>query len=107
MEPESPNTALCRSVLEEEMLRRMLAEISEPSTQLRGVTALIPAFNESESIGATIRSLQAQTYRLFEIIVIDDGSTDGTGDIARALGVTVLRPPSNTGSKAAAQTYAL
>lgn len=75
--------------------------------QVRGVTALVPAYNEAESIGATIRSLQAQTHPIFEIIVIDDGSTDGTGDIARSLGATVMRPPRNTGSKAAAQTYAL
>lgn len=39
--------------------------------------------------------------------MIDDFSTDNTGDIARALGVTVLRPPQNTGSKAGAQNFAL
>lgn len=39
--------------------------------------------------------------------MIDDFSTDGTGDIARALGVTVMRPPQNTGSKAGAQNFAL
>ncbi|HEX2727967.1 MAG TPA: glycosyltransferase family 2 protein, partial [Beijerinckiaceae bacterium] len=44
---------------------------------------------------------------LDEIIVVDDFSSDGTGDIARSLGVTVLRPPRNTGSKAGAQTFAL
>lgn len=38
---------------------------------------------------------------------MDDCSTDGTGDIARAYGVTVVRPPANTGSKAGAQNYAL
>src|SRR2546426_8213783 len=37
----------------------------------------------------------------------DDCSTDGTGDLARALGVTVVRPPHNTGSKAGAQSYGL
>ncbi|HMG19601.1 MAG TPA: glycosyltransferase family 2 protein, partial [Gemmatimonadales bacterium] len=41
------------------------------------------------------------------IIVVDDCSTDGTGDIARACGVTVVRPPVNTGSKAGAQTFGL
>jgi biofilm PGA synthesis N-glycosyltransferase PgaC len=38
---------------------------------------------------------------------VDDASTDGTGDVARPLGVTVVRPPSNTGSKAGAQTFGL
>ena len=72
-----------------------------------GITAIIPAYNEAASIAATIRSLQAQTHRLADIIVVDDGSTDETGSVARELGVTVVRPPTNTGSKAAAQTYAL
>jgi cellulose synthase/poly-beta-1,6-N-acetylglucosamine synthase-like glycosyltransferase len=39
--------------------------------------------------------------------VIDDGSTDATADVARRYGVTVVRPPKNTGSKAGAQNYAL
>src|SRR5579871_1826205 len=71
------------------------------------ITALVPAYNEAASIEETIRSLEAQSLPLAEIIVIDDYSTDGTGSIARALGVTVLRPPANTGSKAGAQSFAL
>jgi len=39
--------------------------------------------------------------------VVDDCSTDGTGEVARWLGVTVLRPERNTGSKAGAQSFAL
>jgi biofilm PGA synthesis N-glycosyltransferase PgaC len=39
--------------------------------------------------------------------VVDDFSTDNTGAIARDLGVTVMRPPQNTGSKAGAQNFAL
>jgi biofilm PGA synthesis N-glycosyltransferase PgaC len=72
-----------------------------------GVTVLIPAYNEAASVGDTIESLLAQTVPATEIIVIDDFSSDGTGDVARALGVTVVRPPSNTGSKAGAQNFAL
>ncbi len=71
------------------------------------VTVLIPAYNEAPSIGETIRSLQCQTFPIHEIVVIDDFSDDGTGDVARALDVTVIRPPHNTGSKAGAQNYAL
>jgi biofilm PGA synthesis N-glycosyltransferase PgaC len=73
----------------------------------RELTILIPAYNEAESIGDTIRSLREQTVPIDHIVVIDDGSTDDTGDIARALGVTVVRPPENTGSKAGAQNFAL
>src|SRR2546422_966333 len=71
------------------------------------VTVIIPAYNEAASLADTIRSLYAQTVRVREIIVVDDCSTDGTGEVARELGVTVLRPPRNTGSKAGAQNCAL
>ena len=74
------------------------------ATQL---TVLVPAYNEGASIGDTIRSLQAQTTPPAEIIVIDDCSTDDTAAVAGALGVRVLRPPKNTGSKAGAQNFAL
>ena len=73
----------------------------------RDVTVIVPAYNEAASVADTIRSLQVQTERPAEIIVVDDCSTDGTGDVACALGVTVVRPPRNTGSKAGAQNYAL
>jgi cellulose synthase/poly-beta-1,6-N-acetylglucosamine synthase-like glycosyltransferase len=69
---------------------------------------IVPAYNEAASVAETIASLHAQTLPPDEILVVDDGSTDGTGDVARACGgVVVLRPPQNTGSKAGAQTFAL
>lgn len=71
------------------------------------LTVMIPAYNEADSIADTIRSLQGQTIVPDEIVVIDDCSTDATAEIASALGVTVRRPPRNTGSKAGAQTFAL
>ena len=73
----------------------------------RGVTVIVPAYNERESLADTIRSLRSQTVPPDEIIVVDDGSTDGTGDLARSLGATTIRPPKNTGSKAGAQNFAL
>jgi biofilm PGA synthesis N-glycosyltransferase PgaC len=76
-------------------------------TRTAPVTVIVPAYNEVASIGDTIRSLREQTLPVAEIIVIDDFSTDGTGEAARALGVTVIRPPRNTGSKAGAQMFAL
>ena len=71
------------------------------------VTVLVPAYNEAASVADTIRSLRAQTHPPTEIIVIDDCSTDGTGWIAEAAGAQVVRPPTNTGSKAGAQNFAL
>ncbi len=71
------------------------------------VTVIIPAYNEAATLPDTVRSLREQTVQPYEIIVVDDCSTDGTGDVARRLGVSVIRPPRNTGSKAGAQTAAL
>ncbi len=71
------------------------------------VTVIIPAYNEAESVADTIISLRSQTVCPAEIVVVDDCSTDGTGAVAAAMGVTVLRPPANTGSKAGAQMFAL
>jgi cellulose synthase/poly-beta-1,6-N-acetylglucosamine synthase-like glycosyltransferase len=68
-------------------------------------TVLVPAYNEKECIADTLRSLVASTHPI-RIVVIDDGSTDGTADIAEGLGhpnVTVIRQP-NTGKSAALNT---
>jgi poly-beta-1,6-N-acetyl-D-glucosamine synthase len=72
-----------------------------------GITVLIPAYNEAASVADTVRSLLSQTRVPDAIIVIDDGSTDGTAAIARAAGARVVTPPANTGSKAGAQNFAL
>ncbi|MBN8872367.1 MAG: glycosyltransferase [Rhodospirillales bacterium] len=50
------------------------------------VAVVIPARDEAESIEATLRSLLAQDYPgPFRVILVDDGSTDGTGTLARAI----------------------
>ena len=71
------------------------------------ITVIVPAYNEAASIAETLNSLRNQILPPDHIIVVDDCSTDGTGDLARSLGVEVVTPPTNTGSKAGAQTYAL
>ncbi|WP_419997780.1 glycosyltransferase family 2 protein [Streptomyces boninensis] len=73
------------------------------------VTVIIPAHNEEEGLPATLDSVLSQTIRPDEVIVIDDASTDRTGEVARSYGarVRVLRPPANLGSKAKAQNHAL
>jgi glycosyltransferase involved in cell wall biosynthesis len=54
------------------------------------ITAIIPAYNEAERIGAAIESVLAQTYPAAEILVIDDGSSDDTAAIAALYGVRVV-----------------
>jgi chlorobactene glucosyltransferase len=49
------------------------------------VTAIVPARNEAANIGVCIASLLNSTYPNLEVVVIDDGSSDGTGDIVRIL----------------------
>ncbi|MCS6993175.1 MAG: glycosyltransferase [Anaerolineales bacterium] len=50
------------------------------------VSVLVPIRNEAGVIGETLRSLLAQTYPNFEVLVLDDQSTDGCADEARAAG---------------------
>ena len=63
------------------------------------VSVLIPAYNEEESIAATVEAIRKHTggLKALEIIVINDGSTDRTGEIARGLPVTLIEHETNTG----------
>ena len=67
------------------------------------VSVIVPAFNEAVGIERAVRSLAASDYPDLEIVVVDDGSTDGTGDLVEKLGlpqVRLLRQP-NAGKPAA------
>lgn len=55
------------------------------------VTVLVPSYNEAVGIEAAVRSLAGSDYPHLEIIVIDDGSTDGTGDLVEALELPNVR----------------
>ncbi|HHU33270.1 MAG: glycosyltransferase family 2 protein [Zhaonellaceae bacterium] len=61
------------------------------------VTVLIPAYNEADNIEKTIKALQDTVPLPRQIIVVDDGSTDATFEIARSLKVEVYRFEKNIG----------
>lgn len=65
------------------------------------VVAIIPAYNEERFIGSVV--LKARKY-VDAVIVVDDGSTDATGEIAEAAGAIVLRHAHNRGKGAALNT---
>ena len=67
------------------------------------ISLAIPAYNEAEIIGQVVTALLGSApWR--EVLVIDDGSTDGTADVAEAAGARVVRHPYNKGNGAAVKT---
>jgi UDP-N-acetylglucosamine---dolichyl-phosphate N-acetylglucosaminyltransferase len=60
--------------------------------------ALIPAFNEAPHIAKVVEGAR---HHVAEVIVLDDGSSDGTAEIARAAGATCLQSPRNCGKASA------
>jgi glycosyltransferase involved in cell wall biosynthesis len=67
------------------------------------VSVIIPAYNEQETIGGIVRQI-TEAYPEFEIIVVNDGSTDRTGEEARKAGALVYSHPYNIGNGAAVKS---
>jgi glycosyltransferase involved in cell wall biosynthesis len=67
------------------------------------ILAIVPAFNEERSLPAVVAGLRSAVPDV-DVCVVDDGSTDATGAVARGLGVTVLSLPVNLGIGGAVQT---
>ncbi len=71
------------------------------------ISVVVPAYNSAKTIEPCLAALRAQTtpHDNYEIIVVDDGSTDATAQLAQAQGVRVIRQP-NGGAAAARNTGA-
>ncbi len=105
-----------RWILLTEIRRELSVRINRPLAEgsVR-LTVVIPAYNEQERIGQTIDTLAAHLGQLtmsnesselaasqdYELIVVDDCSTDDTAAIAESRAVTVVRQPNNLGKGAA------
>jgi len=64
------------------------------------LSVVIPAFNEEDYITGTLKSLERQSLRSFEVIVVANGCTDRTADIARSFSATTIELSESNTSKA-------
>jgi glycosyltransferase involved in cell wall biosynthesis len=69
------------------------------------VAVVIPAYNEADLVGATVKAA-ATLSGVDVVVVVDDGSRDGTADVAGQAGAAVLRHARNRGKAAAMETGA-
>ncbi len=61
------------------------------SKQQPTFSVIIPLYNKEREVEATIRSVVAQTYQPLEIVVVDDGSTDGSAKVVESIGSPLVR----------------
>ncbi len=70
------------------------------NVDLENIGVVIPAFNAEKTIGALVTEIIKQGFRSKDIIVVDDGSCDRTGEIVRGFGVTHISHKKNIGKGA-------
>lgn len=67
------------------------------------VLVIVPAWNEARNVGNTVAEVR-QASPSYDVVVVDDGSADGTAEVARAAGATVISLPFNLGVGGAMRT---
>ncbi|MDQ3700843.1 MAG: glycosyltransferase family 2 protein [Chloroflexota bacterium] len=81
--------------------------LAEGRPLAHGFSVVIPAVNEAEAVGDVVRRVRQVmdgTGEQYEVIVVDDGSTDATAEQAEGAGAIVLRHPQNVGYGAGLKT---
>ena len=68
------------------------------------ISIVIPVFNEAENLAAVLGRVRVLQLAQAEIIVVDDGSTDGSAEVAMTAGANVIRHPYNIGNGAAVKS---
>jgi glycosyltransferase involved in cell wall biosynthesis len=74
---------------------------SDALSGAKGIVALIPAYNEERFIGSLVLAIRAYVEH---VVVVDDGSSDRTGEIALRAGASIVRHATNHGKAAAVNT---
>jgi glycosyltransferase involved in cell wall biosynthesis len=82
---------------------RTAADGGDSQAGRRSNLAIVPAFNEEGAIASTVASIRDAAPD-FDVLVIDDGSSDATAELAARTGAAVLRMPFNVGIGAAMQS---
>lgn len=72
-----------RSLLLDIVFSKIIVKRNFSNNKIPKVSVVLPTFNSVQYISATLNSILSQTYQNFEVLVIDDGSTDGTREIVK------------------------
>ena len=97
-----PMTQLTKQRPNDTALDTPPAMIRAPCPDAAMVSVIVPIYNVAGHVRACIESLRAQTLRNFDVLMVDDGSTDGSGDVALAAAAAALATSTRRASAATA-----